>query len=133
MMRAKALFMRNLKYYMKERGITQIELARRISVSPATVSDWVNGKKPASYDNLDVIADVLNTTVANLFLDRFSGGLYDTALDEELKSFIRSRREAEWVVRDMMKLSPTELRAYRNILEQIKLVKKVNKNPDEDF
>lgn len=40
-------FAQNLKHYLSEKGMTQLELSRRVNVAPASVSDWVRAK--ASY------------------------------------------------------------------------------------
>lgn len=113
------LFRQNLVHFLSERGFSQLELAKRINVSPATVSDWVNGNKPATFDNLDKIAYALNTSSANLLIDRFSIYNEEEALADELMVFIHNNKDAEWIVRKVQSLSKRELYAFRNIMEQI--------------
>lgn len=62
------LFANNMKYYLNRRHLTQAELARRVCVSTATVSDWCNGNKlPGNMATYMKIASVFSVAVADLF------------------------------------------------------------------
>ena len=56
----------NLGYYLSLRGITQKELAERLGVSQAAVTNWVKGKNSPDIDVLADICEFLNITVSNL-------------------------------------------------------------------
>ena len=47
---------------LAERGVTQADLAARLAVTPAYVSNVTNGRKPASARWADLVADVLEMT-----------------------------------------------------------------------
>lgn len=61
----------NLRYYRKLRGLTLQALASRVSVVPATVSNWESDKDehfiPAT--RLDAVAEALDCPVAHLVID----------------------------------------------------------------
>lgn len=48
---------------MKEKGITQKQLATNIGASQGNIADWKSGKSAPSIDKLPLIADYLNTSV----------------------------------------------------------------------
>lgn len=55
-----------LKEILKEKGISQSELAKAIDLSPQAVNLIVNGKKKADEKDLVKIADYLNVSVSDL-------------------------------------------------------------------
>jgi transcriptional regulator with XRE-family HTH domain len=57
---------RNLQTLLTEQKLEQKDLAKKVGVSPNTVSDWVTGKTNPRYDKLPAIAKALKTTVAEL-------------------------------------------------------------------
>ncbi len=54
--------------WRERRGFTQIELARRLRVTPNTVCNWENGRSRPAAEMLPLLAKVLRTTVEELFL-----------------------------------------------------------------
>lgn len=56
----KEIFIKNLRYLMEAKGVTQADICRELGVSSATVSDWCNGKKFPRTDKLQRIAELLN-------------------------------------------------------------------------
>lgn len=57
----------NLKYYLELRGMTQKELAKRLSISQSAVTNWINGKNFPDIDMVAEICKVLNVSVVELF------------------------------------------------------------------
>lgn len=55
------IFSQNLRTIRKARGITQTEIAKRLFVTPQTVSKWESGALP-DVENLCLLAQVLQTT-----------------------------------------------------------------------
>ena len=55
------LFKDQLKTIRKQKGLQQQELAEKMGVSTATVSDWEHGRKKPRYTNLAKLANVLGT------------------------------------------------------------------------
>lgn len=61
--------MNTLKEYRKRAGLTQPELAERVGISPRTLQDYEQGRKPlekAAASTVLTMARVLRCTVADL-------------------------------------------------------------------
>lgn len=56
---SKERFMRNLKFHMRMKEITQADMARALNVTQQTVSSWVNGINVPRMQKIDAIARVL--------------------------------------------------------------------------
>lgn len=54
--------------YMKEKGITQLEFAKRTGISQSTVSDWRRKGTNPSADKIMIICDVLGISPYELLL-----------------------------------------------------------------
>ena len=59
-----------LKEVLSEKGVTSAELAGRVGVSKATVSNLINNKTMPSLDTLEKIADALGVEMWELFTER---------------------------------------------------------------
>lgn len=57
-----SIFANNLKRRLEEKDISGAELARRLNVSKAAVSDWLKGKSLPRVDKIDKICIILNCT-----------------------------------------------------------------------
>jgi len=62
----KSSFARNLKFYMAREGKTQTDLAKHMSVSSTTASDWCNGRKIPRADKLQSISNWLGISLTEL-------------------------------------------------------------------
>ncbi|MGN1381197.1 MAG: helix-turn-helix domain-containing protein [Eubacterium sp.] len=52
------LFANRLRYYLDQNNMTQAELAKRLSVSTSTVSDWINGRKSPRMGKVDKMCEI---------------------------------------------------------------------------
>lgn len=87
---------------MKERGITQLEFAKRTGISQSTVSDWRRKGTNPSADKIMIICDVLDVTP------------YDLLLDAETKNK-RVYREVDYAMVDKASDEYQLLEMYRGI------------------
>ena len=71
---AREIFVRNLRYFMEAKGITQTDITRALDVSSATVSEWCSGKKYPRIDAMQRLADLLGVRYSTLTTE---GGLQD--------------------------------------------------------
>lgn len=55
-----------IKIIKEEKRISQVELAKKMDVAPASVNKWLNGGAPA-VDKLPVLCEVLGITPNQLF------------------------------------------------------------------
>lgn len=60
------IFVKNLRYFMEVRGISQADICRVLEVSSATASDWCTGKKYPRVDAMQRLADLLGVTFSAL-------------------------------------------------------------------
>ncbi len=56
----------NLKYYFKQKGISQKQLAEKLDVSQAAVTNWVKGKNAPDIEALIQICQLLNVPLEQL-------------------------------------------------------------------
>jgi len=63
---AREIFVRNLRYFMEARGISQADICRELDKSSATVSDWCSGKKYPRIDAMQQLADLLGVRLSSL-------------------------------------------------------------------
>lgn len=73
---AREIFVRNLRYFMEMKDITQADICRELKVSSATASDWCTGKKYPRVDAMQHLADLLGVRFSTLTTET---GLQDYA------------------------------------------------------
>jgi len=59
---------KSLRYYRKQKGFSQYELAERTNVSQSYISEIERGMKVPSLETIEEIAEVLGIEVWDLFL-----------------------------------------------------------------
>ena len=59
--------MNGIEVYRKKQKITQCELANKMGISQANVSQWENGEALPRTDKLPLLAKILNCTIDELF------------------------------------------------------------------
>ena len=59
-------FSKNLKELRQEKGMTQVELAKRLNVTDTAVRGWEKTKRQPTYEILCELAKVFNVTVGQL-------------------------------------------------------------------
>ena len=62
---AREIFVKNLRFLMEARGITQADICRELNVSSATASDWCTGKKYPRVDAMQRLADLLGVQLVH--------------------------------------------------------------------
>ena len=63
---AREIFVRNLRYLMNARGISQADICRELGMSSTTVSDWCTGKKYPRVDAMQRLADLFGVMFSTL-------------------------------------------------------------------
>lgn len=58
---------KNLGYYLSLNGISQKELADKLSVSQSAVTNWIKGKNSPDIEVVAQICDILEISVTDLF------------------------------------------------------------------
>lgn len=62
----RAIFARNLKYYLDELGMNQRQLAEKLGVAPVTVSQWAQGRKMPHTDRIRQMATMFGCQMGDL-------------------------------------------------------------------
>ena len=106
----------NIKEKMKEKGVSQTELANYVGVHQTTVSTWIQGKKVPHFETLEKIADHLDTSVIEL-LDNGSG--MATGIENNLKA----RPEIEPLLYEASKVPTEEIDFAMETLKRINSAK----------
>lgn len=73
------IFSSNLTKLVKRRGITQTELAHKLNVSNATISNWMSGIKVPRMNKANQLADILGVPI-NILTDENGFEEYDHEL-----------------------------------------------------
>ena len=71
---AREAFVKNLRYLMEAKGISQADICRELDISSATVSDWCSGKKYPRIDVMQRLAELLGVRYSTLVTEN---GLID--------------------------------------------------------
>ena len=83
------IFVKNLRYMMEKKGISQADICRELGVSSATVSDWCTGKKYPRVDAMQSLADLFGVRFSTLTTEN---GLQDYEDQERLESLHQDPR-----------------------------------------
>lgn len=86
------VFSRNLSAKIKEKGVTQRELAKILGVSEPTVHDWVKGKFYPRINKIELLARYFGCDKSDLIEERETS--YQRLSPQEVGDIIRRRREA---------------------------------------
>lgn len=63
---ARDIFVKNLRYLMEAKGVSQADICRELNVSSATVSNWFTGLKYPRIDKMQRLADMLGVRYSTL-------------------------------------------------------------------
>lgn len=96
-----------LNELLKEKGKNQAWLARKLSISPSSISYWLSGQKMPSRENVRLLAQVLGCSPSYIL------GYTDYRTEEEEKAMhadlakhqMEIRRKREKKIYDLIKLS----------------------------
>ena len=86
---AREIFIKNLRFLMEAKGITQADICRALEVSSATASDWCTGKKYTRIDKMQQLADLLGVRFSTLTTEN---GLQDYEDQQRLEALHQDPR-----------------------------------------
>ena len=66
------LFSKNLNYYLKREGKSQLDLAKHLGVSTSAVSAWCRGLKTPRMDKVDAMCEYFGIKRSDLMEDKSS-------------------------------------------------------------
>ena len=112
---AREIFIKNLRYFMEAKGITQADICRALNVSSATVSDWCSGKKYPRVDAMQRLADLLGVRFSTLTTE---SGIQDYE-DIQIVEALHQNPKLRMLFSIQMGLRPQSLDAVTAIVKEI--------------
>ena len=87
---------KNLSHYMDVFGMTQLELADKLSCSNTTVSSWIQGNATPRMDKIDKMCEIFSCTRSDLVSDtqKTSEEIQNDVLDNQVISDFRSLNDS---------------------------------------
>lgn len=86
---ARETFVKNLRYFMEAKGISQADICRELDVSSATVSNWFTGQRYPRIDVMQRLADLLGVKYSTLTTE---GGVEDYEDQQRLEALHQNPR-----------------------------------------
>mgnify|MGYP002803175494 FL=1 len=84
----KKIFAANLTQLLKEREVTQAELAAKMKVAPSTVSSWCTGDKMPRMDKIEWLAEYFSVNRSNLLEKKsYPEVVFDNVFPIQLKKY----------------------------------------------
>lgn len=119
-------FINRLKNIMKERKITQTELAKRTGIRQSSISDWLNDRYEPKQDKVYIIAKALNVSPAWLLgydepLTNQTEGYYVDPETAEFAEYLRTRPEARLLFSASRGISKEDMEKAVEYIELLKL------------
>lgn len=118
-------FINRLKSIMKERKITQTELAKRTGIRQSSISDWLNDRYEPKQDKVYIIAKALNVSPAWLLgyddtASNQSEGYYVDPETAEYAEYLRTRPEARLLFSASRGISKEDMQKAVEYIEFLK-------------
>lgn len=119
-------FINRLKNIMKERKITQTELANRTGIRQFSISDWLNDRYEPKQDKVYIIAKALNVSPAWLLgydepSTNQTEGYYVDPETAEFAEYLRTRPEARLLFSASRGISKEDMEKAVEYIELLKL------------
>ena len=113
----KAIFSKNLKYYIEKSGKDRRALAEEWGFPYSTVTEWVNGKKYPRIDRIEIMADYFGILKSDLIEDKLTE---EKEKDNEIISdiIVRMRTDEDFlsVVLKLYTFNPEKISSVNQIL-----------------
>ncbi len=99
---------KNIKFYRKERGLTQSDLATKLGVGNTAVSGWEVGRNSIDLETLAKICKILDVTIKDMY-GKYGEELEQNYTDKERKIIraYRNHPEIQHAVDLLLGLSDT--------------------------
>lgn len=97
----KAIFAKNLLFYIERSGRSQKELAEVVGVAASTFNDWVKGKKYPRIDKIEILANFFGIQKSDLIEEKLTeekekdnetlaGIIVRMRMDDDFRSLVES-------------------------------------------
>ena len=86
---AREIFIKNLRYIMEKKGISQADICRELNIPSATISNWCTGQRYPRIDKMQQLADLLGVRFSTLTTEN---GLQDYEDQQRLEALHQDPR-----------------------------------------
>ena len=86
---AREIFVKNLRYIMEKKGISQADICRELDIPSATISNWCTGQRYPRIDKMQQLADLLGVRYSTLTTE---AGLQDYEDQQRLEALHQNPR-----------------------------------------
>ena len=126
---AREVFIKNLHYWMKKRGITQSKLATLLNLPLSTVSSWYNGQSYPRVDSMQKLADILEISMKSLTDENEENENSFKSVDDAIKFILEQPLVANFGGYDPEKMTDDEIMEFaEDVSRMIEMLgKKYNK------
>ena len=112
---AREILVKNLRYLMEAKKITQADICRELNISSATVSDWCTGKKYPRVDAMQRLADLFGVRFSTLTTE---DGIRDYE-DLQFVEALHNNPKLRMLFSIQMGLRPQSLDAVTAVVKEI--------------
>lgn len=117
------IFAKNLKRYMDEYELTQVELAKRLNVTTATLYNWLNAIKTPRMSKVDAMCEIFHCKRTDLIVSDQENGQTEYYIDRETAEIaqeLKDNPDLKALMDSSKKLSPEHLKQAIRIIETFK-------------
>ena len=115
-----AVFSRRLRYYLDLYELTQIDLARKLGVSPQSVTNWCKGIKSPRMDKVDAMCEIFHCMRKDLMQEPESDSYYINEETREIAQEIYENPDLRSLFDVAKDISPERLRAHIEFMKNLK-------------
>lgn len=118
---------KNLKRIMYDAGKTQIEVAKDLNISKATISSWMNGTRIPRMDKIDILCNYFNVSRADIMEEKTdqdpkTGQVEEYYLDTEAREaaeFLHKNPEYKVLFDASRKVKKEDIEFVRQFIERM--------------
>ena len=110
----KAIFSKNLKYYIEQSGKDRRELADIWGFPYSTVTEWINGRKYPRIDRIEIMADYFGIQKSDLIEERI-----DPAEQGAFEGMILRDAELMNMIKKFMALDENKKKAIKQMVDTL--------------
>lgn len=94
-----SIFANNLRRYLSQNNMTQVELATKLGVGTTSVYNWCSGIKTPRMDKVDKMCEIFSCNRSDLITESPAANIISKLTDEE-ESIISAYRKAPELTKD---------------------------------
>lgn len=126
------LFSKNLNYYLKREGKSQLDLAKHLGVSTSAVSAWCRGLKTPRMDKVDAMCEYFGIKRSDLMEDKSSSfGYYSNPETAKLAQEMFEDGDMRSLFHMKRNMEPEKFRAHIEMMQ--KMYKLEHPEDGDDF